>query len=105
MSTLVKDKKELDSILNDSLEIFVLFYESWCPYCLHFLPEFEHTASNSKLKFCRIMSPECEDLYSIDVVPTVIFFKNGKVEKRLDGVLGRGLTGQMLDALIESCET
>jgi hypothetical protein len=30
--------------------------------------------------------------YSVEVVPTVLLFKNGKVSKRLDGVLGKGLT-------------
>lgn len=105
MSKLVKDKKELDAILKDSPAVFVLFYGSWCQFCVEFLPVFEQAASTSKLRFCRIMSPECEDLYSIDVVPTVIFFKNGKVEKRLDGVLGVGLTVQGLNSLIESCKS
>jgi thiol-disulfide isomerase/thioredoxin len=104
LSKLVKDKKELDSLLKDSPGIFVLFYGSWCPFCVKFLPVFEQAALNSKMQFCRIMSPECEDLYSIDVVPTVIFFKDGKVEKRLDGLLGVGLTGQKLDAMIDSCK-
>lgn len=36
------------------------------------------------------------DEYSIEIVPTVLFFENGKVVRRLDGKPGRGLAGRDL---------
>jgi thioredoxin-like negative regulator of GroEL len=41
--------------------------------------------------------------YSIDVVPTVIFFKNGAVAKRLDGLQGVGLDEKQLIDFAGKC--
>jgi hypothetical protein len=44
----------------------------------------------------------CEK-YSISVYPTVLFFKKGKVAKRLDGISGEGLNEKKLTDLMDSC--
>ena len=36
------------------------------------------------------------DKYSVEVIPTVLFFENGAVVKRLDGILGVGLSEKQL---------
>jgi len=45
----------------------------------------------------------CEQ-YSVEVYPTVIFFKKGKVSRRLDGIHGEGLSEQQFRDLIRICE-
>jgi thioredoxin-like negative regulator of GroEL len=37
------------------------------------------------------------DAFSIEVVPTIIVFKDGKTEFRKDGVFGRGLSEKAID--------
>ena len=45
------------------------------------------------------MNSELWDSFGVDVVPTMAIFKNGKLEKRWNGALGRGLTiNQIEDA-------
>jgi len=41
------------------------------------------------------------DVFSIEVVPTIIIFKDGKAVFRRDGVLGRGLSGKAIEETVE----
>jgi thioredoxin-like negative regulator of GroEL len=104
MSKIVKSETELDKILSECPQVVVLFYASWCPYSQEFLPIFEKHSKGKDQNFCRVVtdeSPECEEKYAIDVVPTVIYFENGRVVKRLDGVRGGGLEEKQLRSLIQ----
>ncbi|MGD0279151.1 MAG: thioredoxin domain-containing protein [Smithella sp.] len=106
MSKLIENSEEFNKILNDNKEVLVLFYASWCPFSQRFLPIFEEMAKNNEDKYCRVLADEmdgCEDKYSIDVFPTVIYFENGKVAKRLDGTHGVGLDERQLDKMADSC--
>jgi len=103
MSKIIENEQELDEIIKEGKGAIVLFYASWCPFSQEFLPIFEKYAKGNS---CRVLTDEietCEDKYSIDVVPTVLFFKNGKVVKRLDGEHGRGLNEEQLVEMINSC--
>ena len=105
MSKIIESESELDKMLNECPSLLVLFYASWCPYSQRFLPIFEKYAKNTENDLCRVLTDEiksCQENYSITVVPTVIFFKNGKIEKRLDGILGRGLNENQLVEMIDS---
>ena len=107
MSKIIETESELDKKLNECSNIFVLFYASWCPFSQRFLPVFEKYSKGNDHKFCRIVTdrtPESEEKYSIEVVPTVIYFENGRAAKRLDGVAGVGLFEDQLCGLISSCE-
>ncbi len=103
----IRDKKDFEQHLASGEGKFALFYSGYCPFCLMFLPAFEKRAAGKPGAFVKVSTdslPELEDAFSIEVVPTVIFFKNGKPEKRLDGTLGRGLTEESLGSFIKSCE-
>jgi len=86
--------------------IFVLFYASWCPFSMAFLPVFEKHASGREDKFARVVLDGNEDLFDehgVEVYPTVLFFKNGAVVRRLDGKHLSGLKEKQLTELIGSC--
>jgi len=103
MSKIIASESDLDKKLSECPQVLVLFYASWCPYSQEFLPIFEKHAKGKDQKFCRVVTdemPECEEKYEIDVVPTVIYFENGLVVKRLDGVRGSGLEEKQLSSLI-----
>jgi thioredoxin-like negative regulator of GroEL len=107
MSKIIESESDLDKILSECSRIFVLFYASWCPHSRRFLPIFEKYTTNDEKNFCRVLTDEiesCEENYSIDVVPTVIFFKNSKIAKRLDGVAGVGLNEKQFVEMIDSCK-
>jgi thioredoxin 1 len=96
----------LDHMLKSKDKVFVLFYASWCPFSQEFLPMFEKFAEGKTQSCTRVKTDDkaslCEE-YSIDVVPTVIFFKNGKIAKRLDGMPGVGLDEKQLMDFTSKC--
>lgn len=107
MSKIIERESDLDKVLSECSHIFVLFYAPWCPYSQRFLPIFEKYSKGNDQNFCHVVTDQmvvCEEKYSIEVVPTVVYFENGRVAKRLDGVPGRGITEHQLNSLISSCK-
>lgn len=101
----IDNENDLDRILRGSERVFVLFYSSWCPFCRSFLPIFNKYALKSEDKeFLRVkidsFSNPLWEKYSISVVPTVILFE-GKVFRRLNGVLGVGLNEKQFRAFLD----
>ena len=106
MSALIEKREKLDQILENREKVLVLFYASWCPYSRMFLQIFEKAANGRPNEFCRVLADEmegCEDQYSIEVFPTVIYFEKGNIGKRLDGKSGRGIEEHEFMKLISSC--
>jgi thiol-disulfide isomerase/thioredoxin len=106
MSKLVKSGHDLHELLKVKDKAFVLFYASWCPFSIRFLPIFEQQAEADAQNFVRMIIDHEESLcekYSVAVYPTVIFFEKGKVSKRLDGISGVGLDEKKLTDLISVC--
>jgi thiol-disulfide isomerase/thioredoxin len=106
MSRSIDAERELHEIVKAGDDVFVLFYASWCPFSQRFLPVYEKLARDREHKFVRILVDNNEDLcrqFAIDVYPTVLFFKSGKVSKRLDGTYHVGLNERQMTDLIEAC--
>jgi thiol-disulfide isomerase/thioredoxin len=97
-----KRKSNFYNEIKDKNKAFVLFYASWCPFSIQFLPIFEkYKKSNPKDCLSIIIDDKpdvCEE-YSIEYYPTVILFKRGKVHKRLDAKPGIGLNKKQLKDL------
>ena len=92
----VNNKKDLDSEIAKTESAIVLFYSSWCPYCLRFVPVFNEQIVNCKFQnVIHVVIDDDDnplwDIYNLSAVPTIIYFEEGKVCKRLDGRLGMGL--------------
>lgn len=97
----VYNKQDLDKELSSNKKVLALFYATWCPYCMSFLRAFNKNIVVYQFN-CVIRvnlddydNPLWDD-YSIDAVPTVIFFEDGKVCSRLDGRFGVGLSEKQL---------
>ena len=106
MSKICQTSKELREITGSGDGVFVLFYASWCPFSQAFLPVFEKHAAGRESEFARVLLDGNEPLFEehgIAVYPTVLFFKDGKVSKRLDGKHLVGLKENQLADLIVSC--
>ena len=96
-------ESELEETLKTKGRVFVLFYAPWCPFSRRFLPIFENYTKENPQNCLRINIDDkaklCEK-YAVDVVPTVLLFKKGKVAKRLDGAPGVGLDEKQLTKLV-----
>ncbi|MGD6852793.1 MAG: thioredoxin family protein [Candidatus Bathyarchaeia archaeon] len=98
----ITSKKELDAELAKTPEVVAIFYSSWCPYCSRFIPVFDQKipALNIKTVLHVVLDDDDNplwDQYGISAVPTIIYFKDGKVQKRLDAKLGSGLNAAQLE--------
>ncbi len=89
-------KQELDAELSKSRKVMVLFYATWCPFCMRFVKVFDEEVKALKLDHViHVLLADYDnplwDNYEIAAVPTIILFENAKVSNRLDAKLGRGL--------------
>jgi thiol-disulfide isomerase/thioredoxin len=87
--------------------VYVLFYADWCPFSRAFLPVFEKQAEGREADFLRVLLEGHEPFFDeceIKVYPTVLFFRAGRVHRRLDGKLFVGLSEKQLVKLVESCD-
>ncbi|MBS3069266.1 thioredoxin family protein [Candidatus Micrarchaeota archaeon] len=94
----LREKSEKGSLV-------ALFYASWCPYCRAFLPIFDAHDGKTKVPLLKVQIDEEEnpmwDEFSINAVPTLIFFRDGKVFARADAKPGIGLKENDLNELLK----
>jgi thioredoxin 1 len=102
----VNSKQDLDTELKKNKKTLALFYASWCPYCTNFVPVFDKKVFG--FGFGSVIHVLLDDYdnplwddYSIGAVPTVIFFKEGTVGRRLDGKFGVGLSEKQFKVWLE----
>jgi thioredoxin 1 len=102
----VYNRQTLDNELTKHKKVLALFYSSWCPYCVRFVPAFDKKVAGMGFESVIHVLLEDDDNplwddYDIPAVPTVILFEDGKVSKRLDARLGRGLSEEQFKVWIE----
>jgi thioredoxin 1 len=88
--------------LESGLPVLADFWAVWCGPCKMIAPLLEELAReyDKKIKICKIdveESPNVATHYGIMSVPTLIFFKNGKITDQLVG----SVTKQELKIKIE----
>lgn len=73
-----------------------VFLASWCPFCRRFKPAVEAAANGSGTLWASVDVSDYENelwsVFNLDIVPTVIVFKDGRSVWRRDGVPGQGLS-------------
>lgn len=102
----VDNAKALNKEISKNHKLVVLFYSSWCPFCIRFVPVFDKIIAEYKVGAVLHVLLEDDDNplwvdYDIEAVPTVILFEKGQVSKRLDATLGLGLNESKLKAWLE----
>lgn len=101
-----RKQENLNQDKNDSLKkalnkdrACVLFYATWCSFSRRFLPFFEEYAQSKPDECLSVIiddNPNICDEYSIEYYPTVILFKNGQMDKRLEAKPSIGLSEKQL---------
>jgi thioredoxin 1 len=82
----------------------VLFAAEWCPFCRRFRPVFDSVLAQKGVEgaladLTNFENPLWES-FGIEVVPTVMVFKDGVVVYRKDGILGQGLPENAMDEVV-----
>jgi thiol-disulfide isomerase/thioredoxin len=94
-----REEKSIRNEIEGREKAYVLFYATWCPFSLRFLPIFEEYAKSNPRECLSLIvddNPDVCDEYSIEYYPTVILFERGKVQKRIDAQPGIGLNKNQL---------
>ena len=95
--------------LLDPCSILALFYTDWCPFCKSFLTIFESAMVKraEPLGALANISDESNPLwetFKVDIVPTLVGFRDGLVIVRKDGVAGIGLGMPELEDALRKME-
>ena len=90
--------------LSKSGTIAVLFAASWCPFCRMFTTTFELRLREKGIEGARVDLSEYDsplwDSFRIEIVPTVIVFRDGDAVFRRDGTSGVGLDPEIMTDVI-----
>ena len=102
----VERRQDLEKALAAKERVIALWYASWCPFCARFLPIFEKHAREGNRNFLLVKDDResMGEPYEVEVFPTLLFFEEAAVSKRLDGVPRVGLTEEDLIEFIASCK-
>ena len=91
--------------LDRSGMVAAVFLASWCPYCRRFRPAYEAASKISGTTWASVDISDDDDVlwdaFAIDIVPTVVVFKDGKPVWRRDGVPGRGLSEDVIKEVLD----
>jgi thiol-disulfide isomerase/thioredoxin len=102
---LIGGPQALEEAIRTRDRLFVLFYASWCPFSMAFLPHYlEHAGEEAC--YVRILSNDGDEhveKYGIEVYPTILYFEKGKLIRRLDGRYLAGLSRKALDRFAAEC--
>lgn len=83
--------------------VAVAFLADWCPFCRRFEPEF--AALDPGTAYRRVVADLTSeesplwDRFRVEIVPTVIVYRDGREIFRRDGIAGRGLARRDLEAI------
>jgi thiol-disulfide isomerase/thioredoxin len=80
----------------------VAFLADWCPFCRAFEPEFAALATDGSFGLLvadmTSMQTPLWETFEIDIVPTLVVFRDGTALYRADGVAGEGLGAADLES-------
>jgi thioredoxin 1 len=87
-------KGNFDSIINDSRPVIVDFHALWCSPCKMQSPILKEVASElgERVRIIKIdvdNNSQIAGRYSVQSVPTIIIFKNGRAVWRQSGVVSK----------------
>jgi thioredoxin 1 len=85
MLTLTNDNFKTE-VLESTTLVVVDFFATWCSPCHLLLPTLKQLDSVKIGKVNVDENPELAINYQVAAVPTVLFFKNGKMVKRVVGL-------------------
>ena len=92
MTVITKDNFDAEVLHAGKLAVLD-FWAAWCGPCMMLKPVFEELSQEMpQVKFCKLDVDEERELamqYGIESIPTLLFFKDGRVIYKLVGLRGK----------------
>lgn len=97
--------EELSALIAEGNVLLVDFWAEWCGPCKMLAPIIDSLAAkfNGKIKFAKINVDENRELamqYDIQSIPTVLIFKNGRLETTEMGYQPEDVYSGILESLL-----
>ena len=97
--------EKFEDIIKSEKPVMVDFFATWCGPCqmMHPILEELHTLVGDKARILKVDIDKNQELaqqYQVRSVPTLMVFKNGKVEWRQSGVQQAGTLEQILNEYV-----
>jgi thioredoxin len=97
-----------EQFIKDNENVMVDFFAEWCGPCKMLGPIVDEIAGESQDKNVKIVkinveeSPQTAQKYEVMSIPTVIYFKKGKIKETTMGLMPKDQLNEKIDSLIAS---
>jgi len=105
MAIEVSDQSFEDEVIKSSLPVLVDFWAPWCGPCRMVAPVIEKLSGKyrGKFKFVKLNvdgNPKTAGAFKVMSIPTLLLFKNGKVEETVIGAVPESALIPKIDGLL-----
>ncbi len=101
MSLLHVTEKNFDEVKSSSKPVLLDFFATWCGPCRMIAPTVEAIAEeHPEYLICKVDTDEAPELavaFGIEVIPTLVVLKNGKITAKATGVQSKDYLLAMLE--------